>query len=253
MPSHQTGPPHKMEFKDRYHAGRLLAAQLRDYQDRDDVVVLALPRGGVVVGYEVAQALHLPLDVLVVRKIGLPEFPELAIGAISTGGLEHISPEAVRKFQVTPEALRQVVEEEREELHRREHRFRGNAPFPDVRGKTVLLVDDGLATGATMDIAVTAVRQHKPKEIVVAIPVAAAEICDMILDRADRVVCVHTPIILDAVGAWYLDFRQTSDEEVVALLDRLRTTGALLAHASGTPHADSRSAFPRVDDGTARA
>ena len=162
-----------MHFADRFQAGRFLAAQLLDYKDRADVVVLALPRGGVLVGYEVARALRAPLDILVVRKIGMPGCPELAIGALATGDVENISSQAMEHFQFSRENLQKVIDEERKELRRREHRFRNGLPFPEVRDKAVILVDDGLATGHTMGAAVTAVYRHAPKEVIVAVPVGA--------------------------------------------------------------------------------
>lgn len=211
-----------MRFEDRFQAGRILAAKLSAYRDNAEVVVLALPRGGVLVGYEVARALHAPLDVLVVRKIGLPGYSELAIGALASGDVENISDHAVWQYRVSPGEIEKVVAEEREELHRRERRYRGNSSFPDVRDKVVILVDDGLATGSTMSAAVTAVRQHQPKKIVVAIPVAAQDVCDLFLTRADQVVCAYSPFPFEAVGLWYLDFHQSTDDEIVALLEKAR-------------------------------
>jgi predicted phosphoribosyltransferase len=207
-----------MGFHDRIDAGRQLAARLSAYADRPEVLVLALPRGGVPVGYEAARALHAPLDVFLVRKLGVPEQEELAMGAIATGGVRVINEEVVRRLRLPPELLDEVAEQEMQELERRERRYRGHRPPPNVRGKTVILVDDGLATGSTMRAAVAALRQQKPARIVVAVPVGAAETCADLEREADEVVCVHTPEPFYAVGLWYGDFTQTSDDEVRYLL-----------------------------------
>ena len=205
-------------FRDRAEAGRLLAELLRDYAGRDDVVVLALPRGGVPVGYEVARALGAPLDVFVVRKLGLPGHPELAMGALASGGLVVLNQGVTKALGIDEASVRRVIEAELEELQRREALFRGTSEPPDVAGKTVILVDDGLATGSTMRAAAQAVRQLDPKRIVVAVPVAAEETCDEFRDIVDEIVCGVTPRPFHAVGLWYDDFSQTSDEEVRELL-----------------------------------
>ena len=209
-------------FRDRTQAGRRLAEDLLDYAERDDVLVLALPRGGVPVGFEVARALGAPLDVFVVRKLGLPWHEELAMGAIASGGVRLLNDEVVASTGVSDEDIERVTAVERQELARRERRYRGDRAFPDVRGKTVILVDDGLATGFTMRAAVAALRQEGPARVVVAVPVAAADTCDAFRSVADEIVCAATPEPFYAVGMWYDDFSQTSDEEVHDLLERAR-------------------------------
>ena len=212
-------------FHDRSDAGRRLASELRSYEDRPEVIVLALPRGGVPVGFEVTSALHVPLDVFVVRKLGLPWHEELAMGAIaasSSGTFRVLDEEMLRTARVSEAELERVTANERTELERREHLYRGDRPFPDLRGKTVILVDDGLATGSSMRVAVLALRQEKPKAIVVAVLVAAAETCEAFRDVSDDIVCAITPEPFYAVGLWYEDFSQTSDAEVHDLLDRAR-------------------------------
>jgi predicted phosphoribosyltransferase len=210
-----------MPFQDRTDAGRQLAGKLRQYADRPDVVVLALPRGGVPVGFEVAQALHAPLDVFLVRKLGLPEQPELAMGAIATGGVRVVNDEVVGRLRIPDDVIEAVFRQELHELKRRELRYRGDRPAPSVRGKTVILVDDGLATGSTMRAAVAALRRQGPTRIVVAVPVGAAETCSDLQQEADEVVCARTPEPFYAVGLWYQDFGQTSDEEVRELLETM--------------------------------
>jgi putative phosphoribosyl transferase len=207
-------------YPDRTEAGRRLADKLRDYAGRTDVVVLALPRGGVPVGYQVAHALHVPLDVFIVRKLGLPAHPELAVGAIASGGIRVIDRAAMHQFGVTDEDLAAVAAAEERELERRERRYRGGIPTPDVTDKTVILVDDGLATGATMVAAATALRAQRPARLVVAVPVAAPETCDAFRQLVDDIICAVTPEPFYAVGAWYEDFSETSDEEVSDLLAR---------------------------------
>jgi putative phosphoribosyl transferase len=210
----------RMRFRDRAEAGHLLAEQLRDFAGRDDVVVLALPRGGVPVGYEVAKALHAPLEVFVVRKLGVPGYEELAMGAIASGGLVVLNPEPIRALGISDEEIRRAAETEERELRRREELYSGGHDPPDIEGKTVILVDDGLATGATMHAAALAVRQLNPARVVVAVPVAAAETCDAFREVVDDIVCQVTPRPFRAIGLWYEDFLQTSDEEVRELLAR---------------------------------
>ena len=210
-------------FRDRIDAGRALAAELRHHADDPDVRVLALPRGGVPVGYEVARALHAPLDVFIVRKLGLPWHEELAMGAIASGGIVVLDEDLVRRAGVSGDELASVIASERRELERRERRYRGDRTPPDIAGRTVLLVDDGLATGASMRAAVTAVRQERPRRVVVAVPIASPETCEAFRAEVDEVVCARTPERFEAVGLWYDDFRQTEDAEVHDLLEDARS------------------------------
>jgi predicted phosphoribosyltransferase len=209
-----------MLFHDRSDAGRQLASRLTSYADRPDVLVLALPRGGVPVAYEVAQALQAPLDVFLVRKLGVPGREELAMGAIASGGVRVLNEEVVRVLDVPDDVLRAVTAEEEWELKRREQLYRDDRPLPSVEDKTVILIDDGLATGSTMRAAVAALRRLGPARIVVAVPVASADTCEEMRGEVDEVVCAHTPDPFHAVGLWYQDFSQTTDEEVRDLLDR---------------------------------
>jgi predicted phosphoribosyltransferase len=208
-----------MVFRDRADAGRALARRLRHYAHRPDVLVLALPRGGVPVAYEVARALDVPIDVFLVRKLGVPGQEELAMGAIATGGVRVLNDEVVRALQIPDEIIDSVAETEWRELERRERAYRDDRPLPEVRGRTVILIDDGLATGTTMRAAVAALRQQGPKRIVVAVPLAAVLSCEDFRDLVEEVVCVQTPEPFYAVGSWYDDFTQTSDAEVHALLE----------------------------------
>jgi erythromycin esterase-like protein/predicted phosphoribosyltransferase len=214
--------PTTQRFHDRAHAGRLLAERLRDYAGRDDVVVLALPRGGVPVGYEIAQALDAPLDVFLVRKLGVPGHEEYALGAIATGGIRVLNTQLVESLDLPTEWVEAIDAKERRELQRRERTYRGDRPPPDVAGRTVILVDDGLATGATMLAALHALRADEPARVVVAVPVADPDVCDGLRAVADDVVCLATPQPLRAVGVWYEDFSQTSDDEVRVLLEQAR-------------------------------
>jgi predicted phosphoribosyltransferase len=207
-------------FRDRADAGRRLAAALQRYAGRPDVLVLALPRGGVPVAYEVARALGVPLDVFVVRKLGLPGQPELAMGAIATGGVRVINPAVVESLGIPPHVIDAVAVREQTELERRERAYRGSRPAPDVTGRTVILVDDGLATGATMRAAIMALRSQDPSRVVVAVPTAASETCEDLRDEVDELVCAETPPMFDAVGQSYDDFSETSDEDVRELLGR---------------------------------
>ena len=207
-------------FRDRAEAGRALARLLTAYADRPDALVLALPRGGVPVGYEVATALGLPLDVLVVRKLGVPGHEELAMGAIASGGAVVVNDEVVRAIRIPDAVLAEAIEIERRELRRRELAYRGDRPPPQVTGRTVLLVDDGLATGSTMRAAVLALRERAPASVVVAAPTAAAATVTELGKVADEVVCVAVPRRFVAVGLAYELFDQTTDEEVSTLLAR---------------------------------
>jgi predicted phosphoribosyltransferase len=218
-----------MRFQDRIDAGRQLATKLLRYAGRPDVLVLALPRGGVPVGFAVAQALEAPLDVFLVRKLGVPGREELAMGAIATGGVRVLNEDVVRHLDIPPEVIDEVTEQEGRELERREQSYRGNRPPPAVAGRIVILVDDGLATGSTMRAAVAALRRQGPARIVVAVPVGAPETCGELAREADEVVCALMPEPFYAVGLWYDDFSQTSDEEVRELLAEAGASPA--AHA----------------------
>jgi len=204
-------------FRDRAEAGRALAAELSSYKNRNDVIVFALPRGGVPVAYEVARALGAPLDVFLVRKLGVPGHEEYAMGAIAEGGAMVLSEGVIRELHIPQRAVEATVQKERAELERRARLYRSGPP-PQVRGRTVILVDDGLATGSSMRAAVAALRSLDPARIVVAVPVAARETCEALRQEADEVVCARTPEPFYAVGLWYEDFEQTSDEEVGELL-----------------------------------
>jgi len=206
-------------FRDRTHAGRALARRLENLAGRSDVTVLALPRGGTPVAFEVAKALRAPLDVLVVRKLGVPWSPEFAMGAIASGGERLLDDVLVRELGISARDVEEVAGNEAYELERRERVYRGGRPAPDLRGRTVILVDDGLATGSTMRVAVRAVRRQAPARVVVAAPVAAPEACELLRGEADEVVCAEMPDPFLGVGRWYMDFSQTSDEEVCRLLE----------------------------------
>jgi putative phosphoribosyl transferase len=207
-------------FRDRTEAGQMLADKLRHYAGRDDTLVLALPRGGVPAGYQVARALQVPLDVFVVRKLGTPGQPELAMGAIASGGVRVLNREVVDSFGIPQQIIDRVAAEEQQELERRERQYRGDRPPFNVRGKTVILVDDGLATGSTMRAAAAALRQEGAGRIVVAVPVAAPATCDLLRGEVDELVCAATPEPFLAVGQWYRDFSQTSDDEVRGWIER---------------------------------
>ena len=213
--------PHRSwetRFSNRAQAGRLLASRLLQYEGRDDVVVLALPRGGVPVAAEVASTLRVPLDVFVVRKLGVPYQPELTMGAIASGGVRVLNEDVLEMAQITPAMLEQVTRTELLELERRERSYRDGRPPVPIEGKVVILIDDGLATGSTMRAAVEAVRPLKPARVVVAVPVSASDTCRAIEQTADEVICLETPEPFSAVGLWYEDFSQTGDEEVRSLL-----------------------------------
>jgi putative phosphoribosyl transferase len=207
-------------FRDRRDAGRRLAARLAKYAGRPDLVVLALPRGGVPVAYEVAQELGASLDVFLVRKLGMPGHEEFAIGAIASGGVLVLNEDTLRDYGVSRAQVEAVVEAEKRELERREHQYRGDRSFPDLAGRTVILIDDGLATGSTMRAGVAALRQEMPARIIVAVPTAPPETCDEMQAIVDEMVCLLTPEPFYAVGLWYEDFSQTTDEEVRLLLER---------------------------------
>ncbi len=208
------------QFRDRKEAGKLLAAQLAAYANQQDLIVLALPRGGVPVGFEIAQALHAPLDVIVVRKLGVPGQEELAMGAIATSGIRILNKDVVQFLNIPDEVIDEITAQELQELERREHLFRGERPAYDVCGRTVILVDDGIATGATMHAAVAAIKQRQPTRIIIAVPTAAPSTCDEFAAEVDELVCVIRPEPFIAVGYWYRQFSQTSDEEVRSLLEQ---------------------------------
>jgi predicted phosphoribosyltransferase len=207
-----------MLFQDRSEAGRLLAAKLRKFANRPDVVVLALPRGGVPVGFEVAKALNVPLDVFVVRELGVPGHEELAMGAIASGGARVLNQDVVRGLGIPEYMIDAVAAKEEQELGRREREYRNGRPPIDVRGRTVILVDDGLATGSSMRVAAAALRQRNPAQIIVAVPVASPDTCNEFETEVDQIICAATPEPFVAVGRWYRNFSQTSDEEVRELL-----------------------------------
>ena len=226
-----------MRYRDRRQAGRALALQLADYAERDDVVVLALPRGGVPVGFEVAQALHAPLDVFLVRKLGVPWHEELAMGAIASGGVRVVNDEVVRQLGIDAAIIDAVAAREQAELQRREQAYRQGRPDLDLAGKTAIVVDDGLATVSTMRAAIAALRKLSPAQVVVAVPVAAAETCRELRAVADHVVCTMTPYPFGGVGAWYEDFGQTDDDEVRLLLAQVpRKVMSERAASTWKPH-----------------
>jgi Predicted phosphoribosyltransferases len=209
-----------MLYRDRRQAGRILATYLKDHANRENVLVLGLPRGGVPVAFEVAQQLHAPLDVFVVRKLGVPGQEELAMGAIASGGVRVLNENVVRALGISPEAIDAAASREQQELERRERLYRDNRPAPVIQGRDVILVDDGLATGASMHAAVSALRALGPERITVAVPVGAVDSCEDLRKYADAVICANTPEPFYSVGAWYDDFSQTTDEEVRELLRR---------------------------------
>jgi putative phosphoribosyl transferase len=209
-----------LPFRNRTESGQLLARKLGRYAGRPDIIVLALPRGGVPVAYEVARALRAPLDVFLVRKLGVPGQEELAMGAIATGGIRVLNEDVVRELKIPPRVIDSVAAKEAQELERRERLYRGERPAPDVNGRIVILVDDGLATGSSMRAAVAALRQKNPRRIVVAVPIAAAATCRELESEVDEIVCYETPEPFYSVGLGYEDFSQTTDEEIRQLLER---------------------------------
>jgi len=220
-------------YRNRAEAGKHLATKLATYANRDDVMVLALPRGGVPVAFEVAKELGAPLDVFLVRKLGVPGHEELAMGAIASGGVRVLNDDVVDYLEISDDVIDAFTAIELEELERRERVYRGDRPEPEVRGKTVILIDDGLATGSTMRAAVMALRQLNPARIVVAVPVSAPETCDEYRMGVDEIICAVTPEPFYGVGQWYRDFSQTTDDEVSELLERSKSqqTEDQLAHS----------------------
>lgn len=207
-------------FEDRFDAGRVLAQQLKHHAGKPDVVVLALPRGGVPVAFEIARAIDAPLDIFVVRKLGAPGYEELAMGAIATGGVRVFNEEVIQHLGVSESWIEATIREQEEELRRREDAYRGDRPPAELENRTVILVDDGLATGASMRAAVRALRLRRPAAITVAVPIGSRDTCDQFRTEVEEVVCARTPEPFHAVGAWYRNFTQTTDEEVRDLLNR---------------------------------
>ncbi|WP_292387513.1 phosphoribosyltransferase [Methanosarcina sp. UBA5] len=213
-------------FKDRVDAGKKLAKELSKYANRSDVLILALPRGGVPVAFEVAKELNVKMDVFIVRKLGVPGNEELAMGAISSDNIRVLNEDVVRSFQIPERVINMVAENELKELERRERTYRRDKPKPEVSGSTVILIDDGLATGATMRAAAAALKTKNPAKIVVAVPTGAPDTCELFRREVDEVICVATPEPFYGVGAWYGNFSQTTDEEVCELLDKARALPA---------------------------
>jgi putative phosphoribosyl transferase len=209
-----------MRFRNRSEAGRLLARALERYKDHSDVLVLALPRGGVPVAYEVATNLNAPLDVFIVRKLGVPGHEELAMGAIASGGIRALNTAVIQQLNIPRSAIDAVAAHEQQELERRERLYRGQKASLNIQDRTIILVDDGLATGSTMKAAVAALRRQNPRKIIVAVPTAPAGTCDELQDEADEVICAVTPEPFYAVGQWYENFEQTTDAEVTELIRR---------------------------------
>lgn len=214
----------QLRFEDRREAGQHLAERLSRYAG-EDILVLGLPRGGVPVAYEVAKKLNAPLDIFTVRKLGVPGHEEYAMGAIASGGVRVLNDEALRELGITAAEIEDAIEEEQEELERRETLYRRDRPAPALEGRTVLLVDDGMATGASMTAALKALRQHNPARVIVAVPAASRTVCEQLEALVDEVVCGITPEPFMAVGVWYEQFEQTTDQEVQQLLDRAEAFG----------------------------
>ncbi len=209
-------------FNDRVDAGRKLAKDLLKYANRSDVLILALPRGGVPVAFEVAKELNVKMDVFIVRKLGVPGNEELAMGAIASDNIRVLNEDVVMSFQIPERVIDMVAENERKELERRERAYRGDRPKPEIEGSTVILIDDGLATGATMRAAAAALKTKNPAKIVIAVPTAAPDTCEIFRKEVDEIICLATPEPFYGVGAWYEDFSQTTDKEVCELLDKAR-------------------------------
>lgn len=209
-----------VRYRDRFDAGQQLAPHLQAYANRPNVLVLALPRGGVPVAFVVARALHVPLDVFLVRKLGVPGQEELALGAIATGNVLVLNDEVVQALRLSEHTIEHLAQQEQHELERREQLYHDDRPPPDIRDRIILLIDDGLATGASMRAAAQAVRKQRPARLVVAVPVAAPSVCQEFQAEVDEVICAYTPDPFYGVGAWYQNFAQTSDQEVRALLEQ---------------------------------
>lgn len=224
-----------MVFQNRQEAGWLLAKELSPYQNRPDVLVLGIPRGGVVVAYEVARALGAPLEVYITRKIGAPHNPELAIGAVASDGTVVLDQGLIQTLGVSQSYIAAEAEKERVEIYRRLTRYRGERPAPQIEGKIAIVVDDGIATGATVSATLRALRHANPKELILAIPVAPRDTLERLRGEADKVVCLHTPEVFWAVGSFYIEFAQTSDEEVVSLLQASKPGTSLSSAGSASP------------------
>lgn len=216
-------------FRDRVEAGRLLTQNLSHYHRRKDVLILGLPRGGVPVAAEVAKALDLPWDIWLVRKLGLPHNPEIAMGAIAMGGMHLLNRELITSKQIDPQQVRQIADREEQELERRAHLYRRDRPLPELKGKTVIVVDDGIATGSTIRVVIAALRQYSPQRIVVAVPLASPRVVQSIQSEVDEVVTVIQPDPFYAVNLWYQDFHQTTDQEVCQLMERSDPRGTAVA------------------------
>jgi putative phosphoribosyl transferase len=210
-----------MSYANRQQAGCALADSLKEYAHQKNTLILALPRGGVPVAYEIATKLSLPLDIFIVRKLGVPGHEEYAMGAIASGNVVVFNEEIVEALHIRKNAIDRILKAEENELIRREEVYRGNKPYPELAGKTIILVDDGIATGYTMRAAIAALKQKKPAAIIVAVPVAARSTCDEIADKVDKIICPLQPENFYAVGLWYDDFTQTTDEDVLELMDSL--------------------------------
>lgn len=225
------GPPLEAgipPFQDRCEAGKLLAGKLTRYADRQDVQVLALPRGGAPVAFEIALAIRAPLDIFVVRKLGVPGHEELAMGAVASGNVRTLQENVVDAFHISSSMINEAATRELRELSRREQIYRSSRPPPEIRGRAIIIVDDGLATGASMRAAVSALKQQRPARTIIAVPVAAPEVCNELKNEVDEIICLKTPSSFCAVGNWYEDFSQVTDEEVrdlLARLDRKRSAG----------------------------
>ena len=219
-------------YLNREHAGKILAQELKSYANIPDLLVLALPRGGVPVAYEIAIALHAPLDVFIVRKLGVPGHEELALGAIAMGGSSVLNEDIVRDLRISPKAIQQVTQTEQKELERRALAYRGPRPFPVLKDRNIILVDDGIATGATMRAAVLALKKLSPRKLIIAVPVAEKSICEKLAALVDQLICPLRPQYFNAVGAWYEVFDQTSDAEVRTLLKKSKPS---LAVPKGDP------------------
>ncbi len=226
------------KFLNRRDAGKQLAAELRPYKKDAGVFVFGLPRGGMVVAYEVANALNAPLDVFLVRKLGVPWQPELAMGAIAEGGFVLMNENIVADLNISKEEIAQVIEQEKKELHRRHRLYRGRQAPPVVEGREVILIDDGLATGATVRVAVKALKERGVKKLIVAVPVGDRGTCDSLRGQVDDLVCLSTPHPLESIGQWYEEFEQTSDEEVIQLLGKSHPRDDLIHRENKLPSRD---------------